>query len=78
MSTTATLTIAPRPDLGAGARSFEIDCKHGTTRALLLPGELVLLDDQLVRGLLARHDAEEGCGCTRRLWRRYGPAGVPV
>jgi hypothetical protein len=73
----ATLKITARPDLAAGARAFTVDCPHGTTRALLLPGATVLLDDQIVRGLLARHDTEEHCRCTRRLWRRYGAAGVP-
>jgi hypothetical protein len=79
VSTTATLVIAPRPDLADGARYFEIDCRHARTTALVLADAAapVLLDDDVVRTLLVRHDDEEGCGCTRRLWRRYGMEGVP-
>lgn len=77
MAARATLTIMPRPDLGAGTRYFEIDCPHAETSAILIPHEsAVLLDDELVRVLLLRHDAA-GCRCTRPLWRRYGSAGTP-
>jgi predicted DsbA family dithiol-disulfide isomerase len=79
VSTTATLVIAPRPDLAAGARYFEVDCEHARTTAVVLADAAapVLLDDDVVRTLLVRHAAEERCGCTRRLWKRYGPEGVP-
>jgi hypothetical protein len=71
----ATLTIEPRPELGVGVRRFEIDCRHATTTAVLLPGPFILGDSAIVQALLLSHDVE-GCGCTYALHQRYG-SGIP-
>lgn len=69
---TAKLTIEPRPDLGANVKSFVVDCPHGTTSAVLFPGQAVVGDAMVVTSILDRHHAVEGCRCTRLLRRRYG------
>jgi hypothetical protein len=73
MSTTARLFIDELPETVTGARQVVIDCKHGTTRALLInpPVGFQLTDDDAVRTALVRHHVEEQCGCLKRLWRQY-------
>jgi hypothetical protein len=70
----ATLTITPRPDVGDGVKEYILDCPHGTTTGLAADGQVKLMDDGIVQIMLARHDAEERCGCTAELHRRYGGA----
>jgi hypothetical protein len=49
-----------------------VDCPHATTQGWLIPGPVTPTDADLIRHLLERHRAEEGCRCTRGLRRRYG------
>jgi hypothetical protein len=67
----ATLSIARAPGVDPDARRYVVDCPHGTTEGVVLPGRKVVPAASIVRALLASHDREEGCTCTRRLWRRY-------
>jgi hypothetical protein len=67
---TARLTIRPAPEIGVDVRYYEIDCGHGTTKALAGGGS-PLPDAVVVAFLLARHDAE-GCACTAEIRGRYG------
>lgn len=72
--TTATLTIRAVPDVD-DCHEFVVDCPHGTTTVTLLNGKRGrLTQPECVQVALTRHDDEEGCGCTARLWRRYGEA----
>lgn len=68
---TATLTIDRRSTLAPDARRYVVDCPHGTTESVVLPGREPVPAAAIVRALLASHDRAEGCGCTRGLWRRY-------
>jgi len=72
---TATLTVRPAPEAGPGARCFELDCPHGTTQALLIPGQAVPTDGALIRYLIERHHRQERCACTHNLRRKYGLFG---
>jgi hypothetical protein len=66
-------TLAIRHEPGPDDRVIVIDCPHGTTTvALLNPAAAGLGDAYGVVVCLAEHDAQEGCGCTAHLWRRYG------
>jgi hypothetical protein len=71
----ATLRIKPAPEAGPGARLFEVDCEHGTTQGWLIPGALPIERAAFITYLLERHQAEEGCRCTRKLRLRYGLIG---
>jgi hypothetical protein len=67
----ATLNIQDMPEV-AGMRAYVIDCPHGTTTVTCInPAAAGLTDRDSVLLALARHDEEEGCGCTAGLWRRY-------
>lgn len=63
----------------AGERALVIDCRHATTTIVVTNGTGAgapqISDVAAVRMGLARHHAEQGCGCTRALRRRYGPVG---
>ena len=67
----ATLTAEslPRP---AGARLVTLDCPHGATTGLVIPGGGPSLDVAIVRTILAKHYRTERCRCTRALRVRYG------
>ena len=70
----ATLTISSEPATGPGGQRWTIDCPHGATLAYFLPGTPMPTHDDILRPLLASHDAHERCGCTRRLWRKMRTA----
>jgi hypothetical protein len=75
----ATLTVRALPQLGDGWRRVVVDCPHATTGITYANGAAVqFTDTDIARAALARHHAEEGCRCTRRLWRQYfgGPLGT--
>jgi hypothetical protein len=75
---TATLRTIPLPKLSPRARRIEVDCEHGTTSISVLERENTphVDDADAIRMALARHHAEEGCACTRRLWRQYFGAAL--
>jgi len=75
---TATLTIGRAEGVAPDARRYVVDCPHGTTEALVLPGRDTPPAAVVVRYLLESHDQAEGCRCTRRLWRQYGRTGAPA
>jgi hypothetical protein len=74
----ATLEFHPLPEVSPLARMIVLDCEHGTTRVAI--GEHAhgphIDDADAVCMALARHHAEEGCRCTRRLWQQY--FGAPL
>ena len=69
----ATLRRIPLPALGPRCRRIEVDCPHAVTGATILEGATTthVEDADAVRMILARHHAEGGCRCTRKLWQRY-------
>ena len=70
----ATLRTEPEPAIGPGGQRLTLDCGHGTTVGYLLPGTAPIPQNEILRALLERHDREERCGCTRRLWRKMRTA----
>jgi len=76
--TDATLTIAPSPEHGPTAKTLTLDCDHGQTVGVLIPGETLdaYVPHELatVRLLLLKHWSVEGCRCTKALRARYGLA----
>jgi hypothetical protein len=70
---TATLRTIPLPEWSPQARRLELDCEHATTGISILEtaGTPYVADDDAIRMILARHHAEEGCRCTRQLWRGF-------
>ena len=78
----ATLRRYPLPALGPDAWRLEVDCCHAVTGVTLLPapGGVQLTDADAVRLALQQHHLEEGCRCTRKLWREYfdAPLGQVV
>ena len=63
--------IRPADEISAGVRYFEIDCRHGTTKAFT-DGPPAFSDSVLVTYLLGVHDDRERCACTAELRDRYG------
>jgi hypothetical protein len=74
----ATLRTIPLPDWSPQARRLEVDCPHATTGiSILETADTPHVDDaDAVRMILVRHYAEEGCACTRQLWREYFGAAL--
>ena len=71
MSPRATLTRTPRPDLGAEATQYTVDCRHATTEAVLLPGSGNPTPTQWALALLLQHELAERCGCVADVYARY-------
>lgn len=71
--TAATLKIE---DLGSGEKRVVVDCAHGTTTGHAMNADAIE-EAALVAGLVMKHYAEEGCGCTRELRRKYPPSLLP-
>ena len=64
----ATLTVTREGE----ATIYVVDCDHGTTRLLTIPGRVAIPELAAVQTAIARHYSEEGCHCTRQLRKRYG------
>jgi hypothetical protein len=63
---------ARHAQLGPAWRRVEVDCRHATTGVSYANGDAVQFTDaDMARVALARHHGEEGCRCTRKLWREY-------
>lgn len=50
--------------VGPGVRRYSIECDHGASSALLLPGERPLADLVVLDMLLVGHHRRQGCRCT--------------
>lgn len=76
--TGATLTIEEAPHHAPGARQIVVDCDHGTTTAVLMPGGPPDLRGEHERASVAlaigKHYSVEKCSCTKTLRARYGLA----
>lgn len=63
---TATLRSRAAPELGPDGRRLVVDCRHGTTLVDLVASprrDVALTERQMIAVAVARHEAEEGCGC---------------
>ncbi len=71
----ATLRILPsdRRYADIPARRLELDCEHATTGVSMFAGHLGVFrsDEEAAQFALVTHHAQEGCRCTRHLWREY-------
>ena len=65
---TAIYASRPAPELGPTARRYTLECPHGRTEGVAENAEIAG-ETAILEALLLKHDAAEGCGCTRELWR---------
>ena len=78
MTQRATLTATDAPEIGPGWRRIVVDCRHGTSTGHVrsAPSQSLAApqfsDAMIVRALLLKHHAEEGCRCTLDLRKRFG------
>jgi hypothetical protein len=63
----AVLTVGGVPALAADARRYRLECAHGATWAVVLPGRSSAGDSVAVAILITRHAREVGCRCAERL-----------
>lgn len=63
----AQLTVRDVPTLEAATRRYRLDCSHGSTWALVLPGRSSAADSVALVMLSARHAREVGCRCAETL-----------
>ncbi|OGN86614.1 MAG: hypothetical protein A2X23_04520 [Chloroflexi bacterium GWC2_73_18] len=68
------LVVREAPAVGPGSRRYRLDCAHGSTSAVVLPGGSPLGEQIALQMLLLRHDRDNGCRCSRELRPEY--AGV--
>ncbi len=65
------IEIRDAPALGPGAKRFRFECPHGSTSAAVVPGRQARAELVAVVVLMARHDRENGCRCSRELRPRF-------
>lgn len=61
------LTVRDVPKLSPAARRYRVDCAHGSTWAIVLPGRSSAADSVALVMLSARHAREAGCRCADAL-----------
>lgn len=59
----ASLVVGEVPAIAPGVRRYRLDCAHGSTSALLLPGRSPVGDLVALEMLALRHRRSTGCGC---------------
>ena len=59
----AELSIGEAPAMGPGAKHYRLECAHGRTSVVLLPGSSALGDLIALQMLVVRHGGENGCRC---------------
>jgi hypothetical protein len=62
---TAVIRSENVPDLDPPGQRIVVDCRHGTTEVVLVRAGRAgpRTEDELIALAVARHEAEEGCGC---------------
>jgi len=63
--TKATLEIHDGSIFGLAAKRFELDCGHGQTSTVLLPGRGPHGYAAALEMLIVRHERQHGCACPR-------------
>ena len=67
----ASLVIRDAPAVQPGAKRYRIDCAHGSTWAVILPGRSSLGEVVGLQMLTMRHDRQNGCRCSHELRPQY-------
>jgi hypothetical protein len=70
----ALLTVSDVPTFDA-ARRYRLDCEHGSSWALVLPGRSGAGDSVALVVLGARHGRENGCRCAEAMPRPVADPG---
>lgn len=60
----ADFLVRDDPRIGPGAKRILLECAHGRTSAVVLPGRKPLADLVVLDLLKIRHDRRQGCDCT--------------
>ncbi len=63
----ASLVVGDVPAFASGARRYRLDCAHGSTSVVLLPGRSPIGDVVAVEMLVLRHSRSTGCQCARAM-----------
>ncbi len=74
-------TVRDVPTIGPGVRRFVLECLHGRTAGLVLPGRKPVADLIVLDLLRVRHNREQGCRCTtvlRPATSQEGSAAAPA
>jgi hypothetical protein len=75
----ASLVVGDVPAVASGARRYRLDCAHGSTSVLLLPGRSPIGDVVAVEMLVLRHCRTTGCQCASTMPEPvFGPALTQV
>lgn len=64
---TALYTIRDAPGLGPGGKRVLVECPHGFTSGVVLPGQKDLPGLVFLDLVSVRHERENRCGCSRNL-----------
>ncbi len=59
----ASLVVGDAPAIASGARRYRLDCSHGSTSVLLLPGRSPMGEVVALQMLGIRHHRSTGCRC---------------
>ena len=60
----AEFVVRGLPALGPGAKRIQLECSHGRTFGLLVPGRKPITDQVVLDLLRVRHDRDNKCHCT--------------
>jgi len=63
----AEFVVRDHPVLGPGVRQVKLECSHGRTFAVLLPGSKPISDQVVLDLLGVRHQRGNACHCTTAL-----------
>lgn len=66
----AQFVVRDAPALGPEGKRYALECPHGSTSAVLLPGRSALSNPVVLDLLVARHDRAYECRCSRALGPR--------
>lgn len=69
------LIVGDVPEVASGARRYRLDCAHGSTSVLLLPGRSPVGEAVAVDMLVLRHGRSTSCECADAM---AGPVFSPV
>jgi hypothetical protein len=69
----ASLFVGDVPAVAPGARHYRLECSHGSTWALTLPGRTHAGDALALELLVLRHRRSTGCHCADQAPERAEP-----
>ena len=74
----ADFLVRDDPRIGPGAKRILLECAHGRTSAVVLPGRKPLADLVVLDLLRIRHDRQQGCDCTSVIRPKTSDARPPA